>query len=47
MQAQGVYKNDEAINAQIRRVQQMLGLEVQPDAGSETDTSNFKVLSTE
>ena len=46
MQAQGVYKNDEAINAQIRRVQQMLGVEVEP-MPSETDTSGYVVLSTE
>ena len=46
MQAQGVYKNEEAINAQIRRVQQMLGVEVEP-MPSETDTSGYVVLSTE
>jgi len=46
MQAQGVYKNDEAINAQIKELQRLLGVEVK-EVPSETGTSGFTVLSTE
>lgn len=46
MQAQGVYKNEEAINAQIKELQRLLGVEVK-EAPSETGTSGFTVLSTE